>query len=519
MNETEFAVKVFILLLLVASAVAMATKWIRLPYTLALVIMGLMISPMHFLPMVHISPDLILLIFLPALLFEAAWNLSLEDLRKNLTPILTLAVVGVCISLAVVGLVLHFGAGLSWNSSLLFGAMVSATDPVSVLALFRKFRLPVRLSTIVEGESLLNDGTAAVLFKIIAGLVMAGVLPSVGGLVLTSIRQFAFVVFGGIAVGLVVGLVASTVTSYFDDRRLEITLTTVAAYGSYLLSESVHVSGVIAVLSGGLVLGNYGRRTGMSPTTQIAVSAFWEYMAFVANSLAFLLIGLDVNVSDFFVASNYVSWGIAAMLIGRIAGVYPVLAVTNRISEQVSLLWGHVLFWGGLRGSLSIALALSLPDVIPGRTQLVTMIFGAVIFSLLIQGLSLGPLLAWLKFSMRTPSLEKSETVQAQMTCAAAALERLESLRRQGMVPTFVHQALRSRFEEAYNAYSSQLLDLRTADPALEELERRRLSRALMEAKKSRLIDLWRNGVLSEEGFRLLQSEFDQELAGETNHQ
>jgi NhaP-type Na+/H+ or K+/H+ antiporter len=146
------------------------------------------------------------------------------------------------------------------------------------------------------------------------------------------------------------------------------------------------------------------------------------------------------------------------------------------------------------------------------------MIFAAVIFSLLIQGLSLGSLLAWLKFSMRTPSLEKFETVQAQMICAAAALKRLESLHREGMVPTFVRQALRSRFRGAYNAYSSQLIDLRTADPALEESERLRLSRALMEAKKSRLIDLWRNGDVSEEVFRSLESEFDKELAGESNH-
>jgi monovalent cation:H+ antiporter, CPA1 family len=354
MHETEFAVHVFILVLLVASIVAMATKWIRVPYTLALVIIGLIISPMHFLPVVHIFPDLILLIFLPALLFEAAWNLDLEHLRKNIAPILTLAVVGVGISLAVVGLVLHYGAGLSWSSSLLFGAMISATDPVSVLALFRKFGLPVRLSMIVEGESLFNDGTAAVLFKIIAGLVAASVLPSVGGLVVTSIREFGVVVFGGIAVEAVLGMLASTVTSYFDDHRLEITLTTIAAYGAYLLSASLQVSGVIAVLSGGLVLGNYGRRTGMSPTTQIAVSAFWEYMAFVANSLAFLLIGLDVQLSDFFVASNDVFWGIAAMLVGRAAGVYPVLALTNCFSEPASLRWGHVLFWGGLRGALSM---------------------------------------------------------------------------------------------------------------------------------------------------------------------
>ncbi|MFL6351820.1 MAG: Na+/H+ antiporter [Bryobacteraceae bacterium] len=519
MNETEFAVKIFILLLLVASAVAMATKWIRIPYTLALVIIGLIISPMHFLPVVHISPDLILLIFLPALLFEAAWNLNLEHLRKDLVPILTLAVAGVSVSLAVVGIVLRYGAGLSWSSALLFGAMISATDPVSVLALFKKFGLPPRLLITVEGESLLNDGTAAVLFRIIAGLVTAGTAPGAGELVLTSVRQFGLVVFGGVAVGAVIGMLASMVTSHFDDRRLEITLTTLAAYGAYLLSDSLHVSGVIAVLIAGLVLGNYGRRTGMSPTTQIAVTAFWEYMAFVANSLVFLLIGLDVRISDFFATSNYVYWGIAATLIGRGAAVYPLLALTNRITDPIPLRWCHVLFWGGLRGSLSIALVLSLPTALPGRSQLVTMVFGAVIFSLLIQGLSLGPLLARLKFSVRTPGLERAEIVQAQMACAAAALERLERLRKEGMVPRFAYENLRSRFEEAYAAYSSQILDLRTADAALEEREESRLRRALIEAKKSRLVDFKRSGAISEEVFRCLESEFNKELHRESKDQ
>jgi monovalent cation:H+ antiporter, CPA1 family len=519
MHETEFAVKVFILLLLVASAVAMATKWIRIPYTLALVIIGLVISPMHFLPVVNISPELILLIFLPALLFEAAWNLHLEHLRKDLAHILTLAVPGVCVSLAVVGLVLRYGAGLSWSSSLLFGAMISATDPVSVLALFRKFGLPTRLTTIVEGESLLNDGTAAVLFRIIAGLAAAGVAPSAGELVLTSIREFCVVVFGGIAVGAVIGVLASMVTSHFDDRRLEITLTTIAAYGAYLMSESLHVSGVIAVLIAGLVLGNYGRRTGMSPTTQIAVTAFWEYIAFVANSLVFLLIGLDVHISDFFIASNYVCWGIAATLIGRIAAVYPLLALTNHVTTPTPPRWSHVLFWGGLRGSLSIALVLSLPTARPGRSLLVTMVFGAVIFSLLIQGLSLGPLLARLKFSVRTVTLDKAEMARAQMVCAGAALERLEALRKEGLVPRFVYETLRSQFDEAYDKYSSRILDLRTADPVLEEREEGRLRQALIEAKKSRLIDLRRSGTISEEVFRSLEAEFNQELEGESKYQ
>jgi CPA1 family monovalent cation:H+ antiporter len=519
MHETEFAVRVFILLLLVASAVAMATRWIRAPYTLALVIVGLIISPMHFLPVVHISPDLILLIFLPALLFEAAWNLNLDHLRKNLTPILTLAVAGVCVSTGVVGTVLHYASGLGWSPALLFGAMISATDPVSVLALFKKFGLPARLSTIVEGESLFNDGTAAVLFRIIAGLVVAGSTPSAGELAVASVRDFGVVVFGGIAVGAVVGLLASAVTAQFDDRRLEITLTTIAAYGVYLLSESLHVSGVIAVLIAGLVLGNYGRRTGMSPTTQLAVTAFWEYMAFVANSLVFLLIGLDVQVTDFLDTSHFVLWGIAAMLAGRVAAVYPLIAITNRVAEPVPWRWNHVLFWGGLRGSLSIALVLSLPAGVPDRSRLVTMIFGAVIFSLLVQGLSLGPLLARLKFSARTPALNQSETLRAQMVCTAAELERLEGLRKNGMVPESVFETLRGQLRDAYRTYSSRLLELRNAEPVLEDLERGKLRRALIEAKKTRLIDLRRDGTVSDEVFHSLEAEFNRELDDGSQHE
>lgn len=515
MQETEFAVRVLVLLLLVASAVAMATKWIRIPYTLALVIIGLVISPMNFLPAVHVSPDVILLIFLPALLFEAAWNLNLEDLRKNLGPILTLAVLGVCVSLAVVGIVLHYLGGLSWSSSLLFGAMISATDPVSVLALFRKFGLPHRLSIVIEGESLLNDGTAAVLFRIIVGIVAAGVTPSVGVLLSTSIREFGVVVFGGVAVGAVVGAVASKVTSYFDDRRLEITLTTIAAYGSYLLSDSLHVSGVIGVLIAGLVLGNYGRSTGMSASTQIAVNAFWDYMAFVANSLAFLLIGLDVHLSDFFDVSNGVWWGIAAMLLGRVAAVYPLLALMNLFTEPLPMRWGHVLVWGGLRGSLSIALVLSLSIGTPGRSELVTMVFGAVIFSLLIQGLTLGPLLAKLKFSARkTGVFDQSEKVRAQMVCAAAASQRLDSLRKEGRMPTGQYETLRSRFEEAYDAYGSLLLELRASDPMLEEQEQVWLLQTIVEAKKIRLSALRSDGSITEELFIALQSEFDEEARG-----
>jgi CPA1 family monovalent cation:H+ antiporter len=275
-SETHFSITVLIALLLIASGVAMATKWVRLPYTLALVVVGLVISPMHFLPVVHVSPELILLVFLPALLFEAAWNLKLHHLRENLWPILTMATVGVSLSVGIIGMILHYGIGLGWSSALIFGAIISATDPVSVLALFKKLGAPKRLTTIIEGESLFNDGTAVVVFRILLGIV-AGTTAfnSTGQLIFSSVRDFSLVVFGGVAVGAIIGIIASTLTSYFDDHLLEITLTTIVAYGSFLLAEEMHVSPVIAVLVAGLILGNYGRQKGMSPTTQVAVNSFW----------------------------------------------------------------------------------------------------------------------------------------------------------------------------------------------------------------------------------------------------
>lgn len=402
LHDAQFAITIFITLLIIASGVAMLTKWIRVPYTVALVMVGLAISPMHFLPPVHISPELILLIFLPALLFEAAWNLKLNELRANLIPIIALATAGVFMSVGVIGSIIHFGVGLPWAASLLFGAIISATDPVSVLALFKKLGAPERLTVIIEGESLLNDGTAAVVFRILTGIVVGTTATSsMGGLVLNSLITFVVVVAGGVVVGLIVGFVVSKITSHFDDHLLEITLTTVAAYGSFLLAETLHVSPVIAVLVAGIIIGNYGWNVGMSENTQVAVDSFWEYAAFVVNSLVFLLIGLEIPLSMLANHVKHIAWALIGLITARAVVIYFLLFLSNRVTQPISAAWQHILFWGGLRGSLSVALVLSLPLELKDRQSMVAMTFGTVVFSLLFQGLTIAPLLSWLKIDRK----------------------------------------------------------------------------------------------------------------------
>ncbi|MCI0391405.1 MAG: Na+/H+ antiporter [Acidobacteria bacterium] len=512
-HEAHFSITVLIALLLIASGVAMATKWVRLPYTLALVIVGLVISPMHFLPVVHVSPELILLIFLPALLFEAAWNLKIDHLRENLLPILTMATAGVGLSVGIIGTILHFGIGLEWGQALLFGAIISATDPVSVLALFKKLGAPERLTIIVEGESLFNDGTAVVVFRILLGIVAGTTaFDSTGQLIFSSLREFSVVVFGGIAVGAIIGIIASTLTSYFDDHLLEITLTTIVAYGSFLLAEEMHVSPVIAVLIAGLILGNYGRQKGMSPTTQVAVNSFWEYAAFVVNSLVFLLIGLEIQIGTLANATA-IAWAVAAMLIARLVCVYGLIALMNLRAEPVPFKWQHVLFWGGLRGSLSIALVLSLPVTLPGRQMLVAMVFGAVIFSMLAQGLRISPLLRWLRISAAPQELKSYEMARGKLLAETAALAELDQLRSQGLVTERVYRAMQPALTRSQEELSQRLSELDVADIDVDRQLKTQISRHLIAAKKTRLTTLLRDGLLSEETWGELNEALDEELA------
>jgi CPA1 family monovalent cation:H+ antiporter len=325
------------------------------------------------------------------------------------------------------------------------------------------------------------------------------------------------VVFGGLAVGAVVGLATSALTSRFDDHLLEITLTTIAAYGSFLGAEGLHVSPVIAVLTAGLIIGNYGRRAGMSPTTQVAVNSFWEYAAFVVNSLVFLLVGLETQLTAMFAYSRTTAWGVVALLLSRVVAVYALMPLANRLTAPVPFRWLHVLFWGGLRGSLSIALALSLPLTLERRSEMVMMIFGAVVFSLLVQGLTISPMLKWLRIGEKPHGVREYEALQGRLLADTAALAELDSLRSRGVITPRVYDDLKAEFSEAHQSLSRRLAQLDKVERAVERQQEDRIRRHLVSVKKARMTELLHEGIITDDVHSEVSGLIDRELASATN--
>jgi CPA1 family monovalent cation:H+ antiporter len=394
----------FLVWLLIAAAItAMLAKRLRIPYTVALVFGGLLLGAVRITILSPLqpgnrpdwlTPDVILILFLPALVFEGSVKLDVRELLRNCIPLLLLANAGVLLAALATGYVVHWLIGLPVLAALLFGSIISATDPISVLAIFKDLKVDQRLFLIMEGESLLNDGTAVVLFGILFGAVVAEKLN-----VPKSVEQYFLAVAGGAILGSVLGYLASRITGTLDDPQIEITLSTILAYGSYLLAFHLQLSGVIATASAGLILGNFGSKRGMSARTRTAMQSFWEYISFVMNSLVFLLIGLEIHVRQLLRNWAFVALAVGAVLVGRVISVYLFVPLSNRFAEKIPFRWQLVVVWGGLRGALALALALSLPSTFPYREQILDLTFGTVVFSIVVQGLTIKPLLRLLRLA------------------------------------------------------------------------------------------------------------------------
>ncbi len=506
--STNQTIGILTALLMVASAVGIAVKWIRVPYSVALVIVGLVIGSMQLLPPVAMTPELILLVCLPALLFEASWNIDLVELKRNWIPISVFATLGVLVSMTICALVLSRIGGVDYRVALLFGALISATDPISVLASFRRLGVDKRLSLLIEGESLFNDGIAVVLFKIVLVIAVTQVVPSPLGGVWTFLSN----VLGGTLVGLVIGVAGSRAMKLFDDRLLEITLTAIVAYGSFLVAEQFDVSPVLAVLAAGIVFGNYGSRTAMSPATRLAVNSFWEYAAFVVNSLVFLLIGMQVHIQTLAASAHLIGLGILAILVARVVVVGGLSPFCSSRHLPIPGKWQTMLVWGALRGSLSMAIALSTPLTFPMRDQLITLTFGVVLFTLLVSGATVEPLAHFLGLLLKNEKTRQFSLLQSKLIAENEAMESLQAMYKKGTVSQKNFEVLEKEIVSRQDSLNRRIIDLHIENASIEELQLTQARRHLLEVRKDSIMQLAREENLEPEVVEELMLGFDEKL-------
>jgi CPA1 family monovalent cation:H+ antiporter len=505
---------ILILLFSVAAAVAIAVRQLHLPYTVALVLTGLALGILNLFTPPHLTKELLFSVFLPGLLFEAAFHIEFREFWRNRLAIASLAVPGVAAAVALTTVILtpvvntlHLEQDFTWQYALVFGALIAATDPIAVVAVFRSLGAPRRLSVLLDGESLLNDGSAIVFFTLSLSLVTGA---SVTGWQLTT--DFLKIVgFGGL-IGAAVGLAVSQVIKQIDDAMIEITLTTIAAYGSFVTAEHFHYSGVIAVVVAGVLCGNYGARTGMTPSTRVAVETFWEYVAFALNSIVFLLIGLEVHLDALFSSWKVILVAYLVVTAGRGLVIFAVSGLLRKTREKIPWPWSVVLTWGGLRGGLPMVLVLSLAKDFPHRDLLVTMTFGVVMISILVHGMTVSPLLRWLGIVKGREHREAYEFARGKLQAAGAALEELERMSHVHFSNDDVRAHLKDEYEKRIEEEQDQIGELELDRAAIAAQESQWARRHLLLTEKNHVINSFQQGVIDQEIYEKLLADIDARL-------
>ena len=508
----EANLRQFLLVLSVSLGVATLSRVFsvlrNIPYTLLLLVVGLGLAVVD-VRLVNLSPELILFIFLPPLLFEAAWNIKWSRLKSDFFPIFLYAVVGVII--CVLGLV--FGlqrlAGASLATALLVGASLSATDPVSVTALFRELGVDKRLTTLMEGESLFNDGVAVVAFNLLLGIAL-GIEQFDGSL---TVARFGLFVGLGISLGGLIGFGISFLTQRFDLPLVEQSLTLVSAYGTYIIAEEVGGSGVIAVVTTGLILGNFGSRIGMNPRTRLVVSEFWEFLAFFVNSIVFLLIGDQVQFQYLIDYADTIFIAILIIIVARAISIFGLGTLSNLITngENISMPGQTVLWWGGLRGSVSVALALSVPVSLRQREEIIAVVFGVMLFTLLVQGLTTQPLLSWLDLLGDQPTRQRYTQLVAHRVALNRVLDRLKELiGRQEVDEEFARYQI-ALVEGQLEELQEDLIKLQRSNPEILTYAAEQVRDELLAIESDTYAEFIRAGQLKDELAPLLQDVLPQE--------
>lgn len=468
-HDLHTAVETLLVLLLIVFAIAVIVQRVRLPYTIALVLAGLLDFQTGFRH-ITLTPDLILVVFLPLLLFEGAYNVSAQRLRDNLLPIALLAGPGVLLGMLITGAVVHLLLGIAWGPALLFGALISSTDPIAVVSLFRELGAPKRLALLVEGESLFNDGAAITLFQIVLATIVTGAF-GLGG----SVLNFVVTVLGALVIGAVIGYAGSFLLQRLDHIQVQITATVLVAYGSYLVAERFAVSGAIAVVVAGLLVGNYGAVGGVSLGAIHALGATWEFLGFVANSLIFLLIGIELDPLLLARHIGPIAVAFVGAVVARAIAVYALLPWL-RGARRIPARFHPAIVWGGLRGAVSLALVLSIPLTIgsrafPERQTLVLLTFGVVGVSLVLQGLSMRPLIQRLGLATEARTEGNADVLRARLLAIEGALFALSRAHDIGEVGGLQYERLRSAYQTERDELAEQLRRV-PPEARVEEAER-----------------------------------------------
>ncbi len=504
--EQELSV---VVLLAVAAAMAIMVKRIKVPYTVALVLVGLAFAFFPNFVDLDFSPELILGLLIPPLLFEATLHLPWSKLKADLFPILMFAIGGTMIGTFAVGGIIWWLVDVPWLAAVAFGALISATDPVAVIAFFKSLGVTKRLSVLVEGESLFNDAVAFVAFTLAVDAAVPGESFGLGN----AIGDFLIVGGGGLGVGLVLGwFVSQVVLARVDDALIETTTSLALAYGSFLVAEEfglifgiedLHFSGILAVVAAGLMVGNIGLRN-TSPTTRITLEYFWEVLAFLVNSLVFLVIGLKINLREIDIGENILNVLIAigAVLLTRLIIVYGFGAIHSKLQpgRRVPMPFRHVMYWGGLRGAISLALALLLEesDFSPQVVDTVlVMTFGVVLFTLLIQGTTISGLISRLGLSGQEENQRHQQEIQARIYSRRAGAAEIGRLGHEGVLFTSMAKAMQTTYEEEVADARNELSEHFGTHPELEVAMLLQARRDALVAEQSAIGEMVRSGFIS----------------------
>jgi len=522
-------VELLLLALLVALAgLSVLARWVRVPYPILLVLGGLVLGFVPGVPSVELPPEVVLVLFLPPLLYWAAFFSSPRDLLADLRAISLLAVGLVLATMSAVAVTAHaLIGGLSWGAAFVLGAVVSPTDALAATAIARRLGAPRRLVTLLEGESLVNDATALVAYRVAVAAAVGGGFSLWGA----SLR-FVGGAAGGVAAGLAVGWIIVAIRRRLDDPLVEIVLSLVTGYAAYLPAEYLGASGVLAAVTAGIFVGWHAPGLA-SPETRLLGFSFWEVFVYLLNAVLFILVGLQLNpilrgvtghsASALLGQAALVSAVVIAVRIGWEFTVPYLIRALDRRPTQVARRLGPrerlVLGWGGMRGAVSLAAALALPtgdaagdaagQPFPDRNLIIFLTFGVIFATLVLQGLTLPALIG--RLDVRDDGAEEQEELRGRLAAADAALARLDQLTEERWTPREKVEKLRGVYQHRRRLLKARAGIIRDYGYQDRSLAHQRLLRELLDAQRSAIIQLRNEGTISNDVMHRIERDLDLE--------